>query len=232
MINKIKIDVERRGITRLCHLTPSRNLGHILTGGIGILSTKNLQADERIVFTQNDLERFDKHEGYICCSVEYPNVWYFDKAQSKDKIFKDWVVLFIDPKYIWQSGTLFCPRNAASNSGRNIVEGEQGFESLFATAVPGYQGKSIQRRLSHLACCPTDNQAEVLIHDQISISDILSIAVRSKEQAVNEMVRLQMLGIPEDKYKFVTAPDLFEKYKLSNLISSGNRPDETVLKAG
>jgi len=229
MINEIKLDVEQRGITRLCHFTPSRNLCHILTGGIGILSTRNLQEHERALFTQTDLIRLDNHEGYICCSIEYPNVWYFDKAKLKDNIFKDWVVLFIDPKYIWKSGTLFCPRNAASNSGRNIVKGEQGFKSLFDNKITSNQGIR-SRSPSHLPCCPTDNQAEVLIPDQISISDILSIAVPSKEQAVNEIVRLQLQGIREDNYKFVVAPHLFEKYELRDLIFSGKRPDETVLK--
>jgi hypothetical protein len=227
MIDSIKREAERRSITRLCHFTPSRNLVHILTGETGILATKHLQKNERSVFTQTDLERLDRHEGYICCSIQYPNAWYFDKAKSKDILFKDWVVLFINPKYLWMSGTRFCPRNAASGYGRGIVEGEQGFKAIFTDAIPGAYGKTRERSPNHLPCCPTDDQAEVLIPDQIGISDILAIAVPSETQAKNEAVRLDILGIPEDKYKFVVAPDLFDKYKLSDLIRSGKRPDET-----
>ena len=227
MIDSIKREAESRSITRLCHFTPSRNLVHILTGETGILATKHLQENERSIFTPTDLKRLDRHQGYICCSIEYPNAWYFYTAKSKDILFKDWVVLFINPKYLWMSGTRFCPRNAASAFGSAVAEGEAAFLSMFAQSVSGAGGRTFSRWTNHLACCPTDNQAEVLIPDQIGISDILGIAVPSETQAKNEAVRLDILGIPEDKYKFVVAPDLFDKYKLSDLIRSGKRPDET-----
>lgn len=230
MIDSIKCEAEHRGITRLCHFTPSRNLVHILTGETGILATKHLQENERSVFTQNDLERLDRHEGYICCSIEYPNAWYFDKAKLKDIIFRDWVVLFINPKYLWMSGTRFCPRNAASGYGRGIVEGEEGFKAIFADSVPGAYGIIRERTRNHLPCCPTDDQAEVLIPDKIGIFDILAIAVQTETQAKDEVARLGILGISEDKYKFVVAPDLFNKYNLSKLIRLGKRPNETPWK--
>src|SRR4028118_2268045 len=134
MIETIKQEVERRGITRLCHFTPSRNLVHILTGTTGILATKKLQTDERSVFTPTDLQRLDRHEDYICCSIQYPNAWYFDTAKSKDELhelFKDWVILFINPKYLWLPGTRFCPRNAASGYGNLVAEGKEAFLSMF-----------------------------------------------------------------------------------------------------
>ena len=227
MIETIKQEVESRGITRLCHFTPSRNLVHILTGTTGILATKKLQKDERSVFTSTDLERLDRHEAYICCSIEYPNAWYFDKAKSKDELFKDWVVLFINPKYLWLPDTRFCPRNAASGYGRNVAEGKEAFLSMFERSVPGASGKTFTRSNTHLACCPTDNQAEVLIPDQIGMADILAIAVPTETQAKNEAVRLSILGVPEDSFSFVIAPILFDKYNLKDAISSGKRPKET-----
>ena len=33
--------------------------------------------------------------------MEYPNAWYFDRARAKAALFKDWVIIFIDPKYLW-----------------------------------------------------------------------------------------------------------------------------------
>lgn len=227
MIETIKQEVESRGITRLCHFTPSRNLVHILTGTTGILATKKLQTDERSVFTPTDLQRLDRHENYICCSIEYPNAWYFDQAKSKDELFKDWVILFINPKYLWLPGTRFCPRNAASRSGNLVAEGKEAFLSMFNQSVPA-SNRTITRSNTHLACCPTDNQAEVLIPDTISIGDILSVAVQTHTQAKNEAVRLSLLGVPEDRFNFVIAPTLFEKYKLSQCISSGKRPQETL----
>lgn len=227
MITAIKREVERRGITRLCHFTPSRNLVHILTGETGILATKKLQDDERNLFTATDLERLDRHERYICCSIEYPNAWYFDKAKSKDKLFQDWVVLFINPRYLWLPGTRFCPRNAASAYGRSISEGSEAFLSMFASSIQGAYGKTFNRSSNHLACCPTDNQAEVLVPDQIDISDILAIALPSPTQARNEIARLRLLDISEDRFKFIITPDLFDKDTLSKYIRLGKRPQET-----
>jgi hypothetical protein len=104
---KIKIEVQRRGIARLCHFTPSRNLGHILSGTVGVLATERLEKDERHIFTPTDLERLDRHKGHISCSIEYPNAWYFDKARARDILFRDWVILFIHPKYLWMDETRF-----------------------------------------------------------------------------------------------------------------------------
>ncbi|MCL1469648.1 DarT ssDNA thymidine ADP-ribosyltransferase family protein [Argonema antarcticum] len=227
MIPAIQREVERRKITRICHFTPSRNLVHILTGTTGILATKKLELNERSVFTQTDVERLDRHENYICCSIEYPNLWYFDKAKSKDILFKEWVVLFINPEYLWLSGTRFCPRNAASAYGRSIGEGEEAFLAMFAPSITGAYGKTFTRLFAHLSCCPTDNQAEVLIPDQIGMNDILAIAVPTETQAKREATRLHILGVPEDSYNLLIAPDIFEKHTLSKLIRAGKRPKET-----
>ena len=228
MISAIRGEAVRRGITRLCHFTPSRNLAHIATGEEGILATKKLREKERSIFTQTDLERLDGHEDAISCSIEYPNAWYFDKARSRDVLFKDWVVLLIDPQYLWLPGTRFCPRNAASNHGRNVLEGEAGFLTLFENSVMGSGGQTFNRSPAHLLCCPTDDQAEVLIPDQIAKSDILAIGVTTETQAKNEIVRLQLMNVPTDDFRFIIVPELFEKRTLSQMIRSGKRPQETL----
>lgn len=228
MIESIKREVERRGITRLCHFTPSRNLLHILTTEQGILATKKLEENERNVFTPTDLQRLDRHEDHICCSIEFPNAWYFEQVKSKDNLFRDWVVLFINPKYLWFPGTRFCHRNAASNYGTNIIEGEEGFKAMFADTVSGAYGKTRCRCPNHLPCSPTDDQAEVLVPDQITISDILAIAVPTETQVKQEVTRLRILGITEDRYKFVILPEIFDARTISNLIRSGKRPRETL----
>lgn len=163
MIEVIKCEAELRRITRLCHFTPSRNLIHILTGEMGILATKKLQENERSAFTQTDLERLDRHEG---------------------------------------------------------------FQAMFADAVSGAYGKTRDRLSHHLACCPTDDQAEVLIPDEIGVADILAISVPTETQAKNEVARLRIMDIKENRYKFVIAPEIFNK-SISNLIRSGKRPKET-----
>jgi hypothetical protein len=226
VIAAIHNEVMRRGITRLCHFTPSRNLAHIASGEEGIFATKNLNKDERRIFTPTDLKRLDGHEGYISCSIEYPNVWYFDKARARETLFKDWVILFIDPRYLALLGTRFCPRNAAANYGREVVGGEQGFFALFADSIAGAGSNNFRRSTTHLSCCPTDDQAEVLIPDQIAKKDILAIGVKTETQAKNEAVRFRLMSLPTDSFRFIIAPNLFEKQTLSQLIRSGKKAKE------
>lgn len=216
----------RRSITRLCHFTPSRNLAHIASGEEGILATQNLKESERSIFTPTDLKRLDAHEGYISCSIEYPNVWYFDKARARETLFKDWVILFINPRYLWLPGTRFCPRNAAASYGRSVLEGEQGFLALFADSIGGAGGKIFRRSATHLSCCPTDDQAEVLIPDQIAKEDILAIGVKAETQAKREATRFALMNVQADSFRFIIAPDLFEKQTMSKLIRSGKKAKE------
>lgn len=229
MNEKIKVEVQRRGITRLCHFTPSRNLGHILSGTVGVLATERLEKDERHIFTPTDLQRLDGHKSHISCSIEYPNAWYFDKARATDILFRDWVILFIDPKYLWGDGTRFCHRNAAASFGREVGTGHSGFMRLFAPKVEGAYGRTYSRTATTPDYCATDEQAEVLVPDNILLEDLLGLAVYSLEQARNEVVRLLYLGIPEKRVRemnIVIAPDLYQKQRLSALLKQGQRPKE------
>ncbi len=221
--------IAKRGITRLCHFTPSRNLQHIAAGKVGVLSTANLSKAERGTFNPTDLARLDGRTTHICCSIEYPNAWYFDKARGNEKLFPDWVVLLIKPDYLLVETTLFCPRNAAAHGGRNILQGQDGFEAMYADRIKGAYDKTFSRATTHLSPCPTDQQAEVLIFDRINMADIIGVAVQNEDQAKTEKVRLKINNIDPESFKFVIAPDLFNKYALSNLITSGKRAAETWL---
>jgi len=79
-VRRVALD---REVSRICHLTPSRNLVHIATGGDGLLSTQALQAAERREFHQQDLERLDGYPDFISCSIEYPNAWYLRSRGSR-----------------------------------------------------------------------------------------------------------------------------------------------------
>jgi len=225
---EIQRAVKERGITRLCHFTPSRNLAHIACDAVGVLATKHLKANERLVYNPTDLARLDGHDGHICCSIEYPNPWYFALARAKEVLFPDWVVLLIRPDYIWRDDTLFCPRNAAAGHGRELKAGIEGFARLFPTSLTGAYGKRLERGSRRLPSAPTDNQAEVLIADQIQQRDLLAVAVRDEAQARNELSRLRILN-HETAFRFVIAPDLFEKYRLSDFMRDGIRPPEQEL---
>ena len=123
-MNGIRERANRRGVTRLCHFTPSRNLAHIASDTRGILASRHLKGDEAAIFNPTDKARLDGHTGHVCCSIQYPNAWYFRRARENERLFPDWVVLLIDARYLWQAGTKFCPRNAAAGHGRVVHEGE------------------------------------------------------------------------------------------------------------
>jgi hypothetical protein len=228
MIGHIREEAMHRGITRLCHFTPSRNLIHIATGRMGILATKHLKDDERSVYTPTDLLRLDQHERYICCSIEYPNAWYLARAQGNEPLFRDWVIILISPRYLWMQGTRFCSRNAAAAYGRDIAEGEAAFMGLFADSVTGGGGRIYRRSHLHLPCCPTDQQAEILVPDRISSKDILGVVVADETQAKNELARFRLAGIKDSPFNLIVAPLLFDRYRLSNSILGGTRPTETL----
>ena len=212
----------RREITRLCHFTPSRNLGHIAEDPRGILASRHLEEDEKAVFNPTDSERLDGFPGHICCSIQYPNAWYFRIARSQERLFKDWVVLLIAPHYLWNTGTKFCPRNAAAEHGRLVGDGADAFEGLFAETVEGR--RTFRRGPRHLTSLPTDEQAEVLIPDRVERRDVIGIAVRDEAQAKRELVRLELLG--RRSPSLVIAPDFFEPERLSGLLRAGRIPVE------
>ena len=233
-VRKYAID---RGISRLCHFTPSRKLAQILMNPQGILATQNLKSDERAVFDPTDLARLDGHPSHICCSIEYPNAWYFNKARLKEKVFPDWVVLLIRPDHIWRSGVKFCPRNAAAGHGRHLQEGLAGIQSMFADRVTGANDKVYIRSSRHLRAVPTDEQAEVLIPDNIAASDILGVGVSSEAQAQEELMRLQVLDeqhhlLSRQIPPFFVAPDFYQPRAMSNQLRRGLVPSEIETSIG
>lgn len=223
-MNIIQQECINRGITRLCHFTQSRNLSHIFGDTIGLCSTKTLQSFD-MPYNPTDLGRYDGRDDLVCCSIEYPNTYYFSKVRDQDHLFKDWVVLLIDPSYLWHSGTFFCPCNAAKSNGSYIQSGIIGFRSLYAATSPGFT--SYTRSHSHLPSAPTDIQAEVLLQDPIQLSSIIGIVVQSEEQALREICRFELQGLLIDKPIYI-APAFFQKSELSPLIQRGVRATETL----
>lgn len=231
MIEEIRDDVAHRRISRICHFTPSRSLAHILAGGTGVLPSRMLLEEDRLFYNPTDLERLDGHTDHICCSIEYPNAWYLDRARGKERLFLDWVVLIIDPAALYADSTLFCARNAAANFGGGIAGGYNAYLSLFAPSVRGAGRRVYTRTFFRPPSVPTDDQAEVLIAESIPLRDIRAIGVSSEAQARTELVRLQILGIDVTALKFVICPTLFDKYALSAALKTGPTPPEILWNA-
>ncbi len=215
-----------RGITRLCHFTQSRNLAHILADQYGLLSTRTLKG-QAMPHSPTDPQRYDGHDDLICCSIEYPNVYYFSNARKKDILFRDWVVLLIKPDYLWQEGTCFCPRNAAALYGRLIGQGYDLFQKLYAPTTDGSGSNEFPRTSLHLSCSPTDAQAEVLVREPINLNDLLAVVVESPEQAQRERRRLELQNVKRP-LPFISSPTFFST-TLPYQIIKGIRVTETCL---
>lgn len=230
MSSTIRAKVTARGIFRICHFTPSRNLLHIATDPNGVLASARLREDEKAVFNATDAKRLDGFPDHVCCSVQYPNAWYFRKAREQESLFADWVVLLIKPDPLWMPGTKFSARNAAAGYGSGVAEGEDAFDSMFAPSVAGAYGKTFTRTTLHPSWLTTDQQAEVLIPDRVAREDILGVAVASESQAKRESARLTQLHA--DIPPIVVAPDFFNPYRLSSRLLSGTAPSEIGFRLG
>jgi ssDNA thymidine ADP-ribosyltransferase, DarT len=226
----VKEAVEAREITRLCHVTPFRNLVHIAAGD-GLLSTAQLSRAERSVFNQQGLDRLDAHPDHISCSIEYPNAWYLRQRRrdggAEARMFPDWVCVCIEPHHLWADSTLFCPRNAAAGWGYSIGTGVETFKKLYAEQTTGAYGKVFTRDKLTPAC-PTDEQAEVLVYRQIPLEDLQQIVVADEAQGKRTFYGLEQLGLGGDLFEYATCPEFFEPQRLSALLRAGRRPVEVT----
>jgi hypothetical protein len=220
--------IQRRGVTRLCHLTPTRNLVHIATGK-GILSTTQLHSDERAVFSPQDLARFDARPDHISCSIQYPNAWYLRQKQNplgEAANFRDWVVLGIDARCMLHPDTLFSPGNAAASRGAHLKSGLEGFDALFAGEIEDNAGRLFRRQKPHLKPCPTNDQAEVMISRQIPLEQIETIFVPDPGQAARVFEGLKQVGADPGRFSYVIAETFFDARRLSAEIRDGVAPTE------
>jgi hypothetical protein len=218
------VRIQELGITRLCHLTPTRNFVHIAAEGNGLLSITQLNNEARAVFQQQDMNRWDGHPDHISCSIQYPNAWYLRKkkvAFGEAANFPDWTMLGIHPCHLLREDTLFCPQNAAKGSGAGLRGGLAGFEALYEKDGP------YPRSPDRIAACPSNDQAEAMIYQRIPLDDITTIFVPNAEQAARQYVQLEAIGVDPNAFGYVIAPTFFEAYSLSTEMRNGTPPSET-----
>lgn len=208
-----------RGVTRLCHFTKLQSLTHIITSQNGVLASSSIRQDTKNV---TDTARYDGELDFVCCSVQYPNSWFLKKAMQNnpDKIFKDWVVLFVDLSILKHKIAKFCPCNASKSRGAYIDGNMDNIDSIFATSVSTF---AYPRSPKMLSSCPTDGQAEILIEDSIPREYITGIAVGNEDVAKRVYAMLKMYGM--EHISLYTAPDVLTP-NWSNMIKNGRRPDE------
>ena len=184
-------EIESKGIEHLVHFTPTINLLSIFEQG-KLLSRALLEQfdiDQTDIFDYiefTDDIRFDD-KSYINLSVQHPNSFLFNRFRQKtaDENHIYWCVLKIDKQYIYQADTLFSVTNAAnSHNKRNVgVTGDiNKFRMMFANSLPivtSYGSRTITRNVKDKY--PTDEQAEVLVKNEISVSDILQVCFKDEK---------------------------------------------------
>ena len=189
---EFKKEISDRGIEHLIHFTPTINLLSIFEQG-RLLSRALLEKfdiDQTDIFDYiefTDDIRFDDI-CFINLSVQHPNSFLFNRFREKTKndVHINWCVLKIDKKYIYQTDTLFSVTNAAnSHNKRNVrVTGDIGkFQMMFANSlqiVTSYNTRTISRN-GLKTKYPTDEQAEVLVKNEILISDILQVCFKDEK---------------------------------------------------
>ena len=211
--------LKARGVTRLCHFTTLQSLTHIIFSESGVLASSSIRSDIKNV---TDEMRYDGELDYVCCSIEYPNSWFLQKAMedNADKIFRDWITLYIDLDILKLKAVKFCPCNASTERGRYITDN---ISALFADPV--FCKREFYREPNMLSCCPTDGQAEVLIKDSIPREYVIGIAAGNEDVAVRVYAMLKTYGVR--RIPIYVAPDILTS-SWSNMIKKGQRPVETM----
>jgi hypothetical protein len=182
-------ELSNRGIEYLIHFTPTINLLSVFEQG-KLLSRALLEkfdVDQTDIFDYiefTDDVRFDD-KSYINLSVQHPNSFLFSRFRQKTAIHThiNWCVLKIDKKYIYEKNTLFSVTNAAnSHNKRNIgVTGDiEKLKKLFDNSlniVTSYNTRTITRTNLD-SKYPTDEQAEVLVKNEIPIEAIIEVCFK------------------------------------------------------
>lgn len=213
-------------ITRLVHFTPSSNLPHILRDGV-LRPVEELAKDPTAAYRVTDMARLDGHREMTCCSIEYPNAFYYrtvaERAQAT--VYPDVAMLLLDPRWLMREGVLFYERNASSAS---VVArtGIEGLDSLYRQSMAGARGLTFSRGPLHDPACPTDMQAEVQIPGQIPLSSVRGIVAPSLALARQEFGRLERVGSHPETLQWIESADLFDPYAVEAAVRRGRPTTE------
>ena len=159
-----------RGITRIVHFTRTNpGLTGILDSS-AVKARRDLVEDVRLrhVYEDNAPDRSRDHlwHGYVNLSITAINLWMFGPSR-KWHPGAEWVILDFSPEILGDPGVVFCTTNNAYRSAHRHA-GLQGFDQMFASTVPGYQGRE-STRSGREPNQTTDHGAEVLYPSALSL---------------------------------------------------------------
>lgn len=218
MDDQVLAFLRSRGVRRLAHFSPTRNLHRILATGT-ITSARTL-IDVGQAFAATDKARHDGHPEMTCASIEYPNVFYLKKAMERDPNFPGWAIMLLKPEVAAHPGVLFSTRNASA-AGASIAPGASGIEALYADEVRGAWGRTYARSPLHLAASPTDLQAEVLLPHDIPLGQVLTVALPSAAHVAQERGHLSRVGVDPNEVEWSVAPGMFDVTAVQRAVADG-----------
>lgn len=174
-----------RGITELLHFTTSRGLIGILAAG-KVYSRDDLNSDQYLenvkVLNSPDRERDADWTAWVNLSVSRVNTRFMGSSKSwhaEDSIW--WACLSFDVEILDHPDVWFCTGNNAYPVTQRAQDLE-GFDALFAEAVPWGMHGSIARRKAHTPTHhTTDPQAEVLYPRALDLAFLRGIYVPDPE---------------------------------------------------
>lgn len=219
--NEVAASLEALPLARLMHFTPARNLPNIFSDR-QLRSVMDLKEDVRACYQVTDLRRLDGYPDKVCCSLQYPNVFYFDIARRQaDAVnYPDWVYLLLNKVVAATEGTLFCPRNAAA-AAAVVTPGLAGLTACYAPTVRGQGGQVRARSPRHDPASPTDIQAEVLVTAPIPLSAIEAIVFPTQEAAEEEYGRLDRFGLlPPANMRWIISEGMFNRDAVTAAVQS------------
>jgi hypothetical protein len=186
-------EARRRGVTRLLHSTHLyRNLPSILATGTLHTARSLIEAfghsrAAHFLHDPNRYEQFAVGLDYINCSLGEPNYELLYR-RSKSDWKAEWVHLALDPALLDRNDTLFCPVSAATDRGRFLLAGLNGFQAMFASEVDGWSRRELARSV------PTHPQAEVLVRGPLPLAQVEAVLVPNEAVAIEVRRLCEMHG--------------------------------------
>ena len=168
-------EAKRRRIRQLLHSTHLyKNFPLVLSDGM-LHSARELQkrygsSASRFLHDPRRYEQFTVGLDYINASLSFPNCELLYHRSHTDWKY-EWIHLSLRLDLLNRPDTLFCPVSAATNYGKLVQGGREGFAAMFADEVTGHTRSGIPHDV------PTHPQAEILIRGPLELSVVKAIIV-------------------------------------------------------
>ena len=174
-----------------------------------IYSREQLETTERLkspISQFNDTVRLDLHRDYVNLSVSKPNGFLLRKFKERiNEPWIHWCIIKLNPELLYNSEYLFSVTNAASKAVKKkypLGSDKKSFDKLFLNSLTIATSRSTRTmtRQSLKDNETTDNQAEVLVKEKISVGFIKSICFENAKDEASARAAFRTLKLPIDKF--------------------------------